>query len=297
MHDDLAKRRAQMPEGTNRILSARSLASDHRRLYQLLEPGQAVLDAGCGNGAITVGILERVIPGGRVVGVDVNPRLIDEANRRYGETRASRFAPATSMTWSFGRSSTSSPAPGCSSGFRVPGPRWIPSSGPPFRAGGCLCSTTTTRRPLGSRNRRQRSAGFTRPFSPGAGRWGWTTPSPTAWSTCLRRRGCWTWPPRRQHETVRRGEPDFERRISIWIDVIEGRAGRWCATGPSRKRSGQRPRRSMPPGSGTRPRRKRCTSSPWRGQSRRRLDPKPCRCGSCRKRQEEAGLWTMIHSP
>src|SRR5690606_22111465 len=84
MHDDLAKRRAQMPEGTNRILSARSLASDHRRLYQLLEPGQAVLDAGCGNGAITVGILERVIPGGRVVGVDVNPRLIDEANRRYG---------------------------------------------------------------------------------------------------------------------------------------------------------------------------------------------------------------------
>src|SRR5690606_39145472 len=84
MHDDLAKRRAQMPEGTNRILSARSLASDHRRLYQLLEPGQAVLDAGCGNGAITAGILERVIPGGRVVGVDVNPRLIDEANRRYG---------------------------------------------------------------------------------------------------------------------------------------------------------------------------------------------------------------------
>src|SRR5690606_22310667 len=46
-------------------------------------------------------------------------------------------------------------------------------------------------------DRRQRSAGFTRPFSPGAGRRGWTTPSPTAWSTCLRRRGCWTWPPRR----------------------------------------------------------------------------------------------------
>ena len=84
MQDDVAYRRAQMPEGSNRFLSARSLASDHRRLYELLAPGHAVLDAGCGNGAITAGILERVLPGGRVVGVDINPRLIDEANRRHG---------------------------------------------------------------------------------------------------------------------------------------------------------------------------------------------------------------------
>lgn len=84
MNGDAAYRRAHIPEGPDRILSARSLAADHRRLDQLLAPGCAVLDAGCGNGAITAGILGRVLPGGRVVGVDINPRLIDEANRRYG---------------------------------------------------------------------------------------------------------------------------------------------------------------------------------------------------------------------
>jgi len=81
---DAAYRRARMPEGPDRVLSERNLAKDHRRLAELLAPGLLVLDAGCGTGAITAGILPCVVPGGRVVGVDVDPRLIEEANSRYG---------------------------------------------------------------------------------------------------------------------------------------------------------------------------------------------------------------------
>jgi SAM-dependent methyltransferase len=40
-----------------------------------------VLDVGCGPGAITRGIAEAVAPGGRVVGVDLNERLLEEARR------------------------------------------------------------------------------------------------------------------------------------------------------------------------------------------------------------------------
>ena len=124
MQEDTAYRRAHMPTGTDRVLGARTLAVDHRRLSELLAPGYAVLDVGCGTGAITAGILERVLPGGRVVGVDINPRLIEEARARFGNDRAFSFTSGTSITWSTIRSFRSSPAPGSCSGFRIPRQRW-----------------------------------------------------------------------------------------------------------------------------------------------------------------------------
>jgi SAM-dependent methyltransferase len=48
----------------------RTLQRDHRRLAQILRPGMAVLDVGCGAGAITAGIARMVGPGGTVVGLD-----------------------------------------------------------------------------------------------------------------------------------------------------------------------------------------------------------------------------------
>jgi hypothetical protein len=41
-----ARHRAHMPEGTSGILNARSLATAHRRLAELLQPGLTVLDIG-----------------------------------------------------------------------------------------------------------------------------------------------------------------------------------------------------------------------------------------------------------
>ena len=81
--DDVARRRAAMPEGTAPILNARSLSTAHRRLAELLRPGLAVLDVGCGTGAITRGIAEAVGPSGRVVGVDLNGQFISEARRAH----------------------------------------------------------------------------------------------------------------------------------------------------------------------------------------------------------------------
>lgn len=39
-------------------------------------PGMRVLDVGCGPGAVTALLLERVGPGGRVVGIDRAPPLL-----------------------------------------------------------------------------------------------------------------------------------------------------------------------------------------------------------------------------
>jgi SAM-dependent methyltransferase len=80
---DVARRRAHMPDGTRAILDTRSLAADHRRLAALLRPGLAVLDVGCGTGAITRGIAEAVGPEGRAVGVDVNPSMIEAARATH----------------------------------------------------------------------------------------------------------------------------------------------------------------------------------------------------------------------
>ena len=73
-----------MPEGTHRILDSRSLSTGHRRLAELLRAGQAVLDVGCGTGAITRDIAAAVAPGGCVVGLDSNAALLEDARRRHG---------------------------------------------------------------------------------------------------------------------------------------------------------------------------------------------------------------------
>jgi len=80
---DEARRRAHMPDGTRAILDTRSLAADHRRLAALLRPGLAVLDVGCGTGAITRDIAQAVGPEGRAVGVDVDPAMIEAARAAH----------------------------------------------------------------------------------------------------------------------------------------------------------------------------------------------------------------------
>jgi SAM-dependent methyltransferase len=87
----VARRRADMPEGTTVILDSRSLATAHRRLAELLRPGLSVLDVGCGTGAITRGIAEAVARDGRVVGVDVNAAMIDRARVVHGDVPGLSF--------------------------------------------------------------------------------------------------------------------------------------------------------------------------------------------------------------
>jgi len=78
-----SRSRAFMPDGTAAILDRRDLASGNPFLATLLRPGMAVLDIGCGTGAITRGIAEFVGPGGEVVGLDTNEQFIRRARASH----------------------------------------------------------------------------------------------------------------------------------------------------------------------------------------------------------------------
>ncbi len=49
-----------------------------------LRGDETVLDAGCGTGRVTEALLDRV-PGGRVIGVDGSPSMIEQARTRLGD--------------------------------------------------------------------------------------------------------------------------------------------------------------------------------------------------------------------
>lgn len=65
------------------ILNKRTLESDFPTLIPILKEGLRVLDVGCGTGAITKGIAEKVGETGQVVGIDRNSELIEEGKALF----------------------------------------------------------------------------------------------------------------------------------------------------------------------------------------------------------------------
>jgi ubiquinone/menaquinone biosynthesis C-methylase UbiE len=86
MEKTMAHNRAEMPEGTSKMLNKRSLERDNRNLLPLLKPDMNVLDVGCGTGIITKGIANYVLPNGRVTGIDISLHLISEAIKTNHQT-------------------------------------------------------------------------------------------------------------------------------------------------------------------------------------------------------------------
>ena len=68
------------------------------------QPGQHLLDLGCGAGATTRKLAARVVPGGSVLGVDIAEGMIEGARRRAGasETANVEFVCADAQTHDFG---------------------------------------------------------------------------------------------------------------------------------------------------------------------------------------------------
>ncbi len=91
----------QTHQSDPKILDRRTLRGDHRVLAGLLRPGMAVLDVGCGTGAITAGIAEAVGPEGRVVGVDKDERNLARAREMHGGLGNLSFLTADAMGLDF----------------------------------------------------------------------------------------------------------------------------------------------------------------------------------------------------
>ena len=82
MSTQIAKERAAMPDGANKILDERTIENDNRNLLGLLKKDIRVLDVGCGSGAITHDIARRIAPGGHATGIDISEDLIAVAKKR-----------------------------------------------------------------------------------------------------------------------------------------------------------------------------------------------------------------------
>lgn len=78
-----ATKRAEMPKGSASVLNYRNLEKDYITLVPLLKEGMRVLDVGCGTGAITLGIAEKVGETGQVIGLDSSEHLIKEGKTLF----------------------------------------------------------------------------------------------------------------------------------------------------------------------------------------------------------------------
>ncbi|UPT63924.1 MAG: class I SAM-dependent methyltransferase [Hyphomonadaceae bacterium JAD_PAG50586_4] len=63
----------------------RPMTDDVLRLAHV-QPGERVLDIGCGSGATSLRLARAVAPGGAVTGVDISPQLLDVARARVAQT-------------------------------------------------------------------------------------------------------------------------------------------------------------------------------------------------------------------
>jgi SAM-dependent methyltransferase len=69
-----------------------------------VQPGEVVLDLGCGPGTTAIELAARVMPGGLVVGVDISPAMVAAATRRAARAGASnaRFVAVDIQTGDLG---------------------------------------------------------------------------------------------------------------------------------------------------------------------------------------------------
>ena len=228
---DVARHRAEMPSETAAILDRRSLARDHRRLAAMLRLGQRVLDVGCGTGAITRGIVEAVGPGGRVLGVDANRELIDAARRAHGAVAGLELDVQDAYALPYRERFD------VVSAARVL--QWLAE---PARA---LAAMARAARPGGrvvvlDYNHEQlrlepsppaRARDFLAAFLDWRAEAGMDNAIADHLVELVERAGLRDVVVTPQHETLRRGEPDFTARAGIWADVAATRGRQMVADG------------------------------------------------------------------
>jgi SAM-dependent methyltransferase len=88
----------QTHQSDPRVLSSRTLERNHRRLAPLIRPGMAVLDVGCGTGAITAGIARLAGPDGQVLGIDRDESLLAIARQEHQAMPHLSFEPGDALS-------------------------------------------------------------------------------------------------------------------------------------------------------------------------------------------------------
>lgn len=220
--EEAARHRAEMPPGTRPILDTRSLGS-YQRLATLLRPGLAVLDVGCGTGAITRDMAASVAPEGRVLGVDVNIAFIEEARRRHAGVAGLSFEVRDIYRLAFDRIFDLVSAARVLQWLARPrdGVRQLTAAAKPSGKVAILDynheKVRWTPDPPAS----------TRAFHEAFLRWradaGMDNAIADHLAAMFRELGFMDIVTEAAHETTRRGEPDFELRIGIWADVMASR--------------------------------------------------------------------------
>lgn len=99
MSDQIASERASMPTAPNPVLERRTVENGNRNLLTHLKPGIRVLDVGCGSGAITRSIAQKVGSTGWVLGIDPNENLIQQARQSAGNLPGLAFEQADVYTF------------------------------------------------------------------------------------------------------------------------------------------------------------------------------------------------------
>ncbi|QHT71594.1 class I SAM-dependent methyltransferase [Rhodocytophaga rosea] len=97
--NNISEERAAMPSGTHVVLDRRTLENSNKNLLKWLKPGMAVLDVGCGTGAITKGIAEKTGLKGKVAGIDVSEELITKAKLNFGHLENLSFEVANILSY------------------------------------------------------------------------------------------------------------------------------------------------------------------------------------------------------
>src|SRR4051812_22584880 len=89
-HDDSLT--AEWLDGADRMDRMLAPFGDRMLARADLQPGQIVLDIGCGTGATTLAAWTRVAPGGTVIGVDISARMLHAAQMRAAAVPGHRIS-------------------------------------------------------------------------------------------------------------------------------------------------------------------------------------------------------------